>query len=253
MARMVVALLSLAPASSASPSIPDRAIVLHDHQLKLHFSRGERGADHPLLVYATGDGGWHRKDVAAYDHLVTFGYPTVGFDAHDYVKHLGSEDDHARHAWPRTTSGSSRRRRRRSSCRRTILSSSSACRAAPGCRSSRPASVGCGRRSPASSPSRSPGRGVCEASAAGVAARPGREMVQVYDYLPRLANMPIAVVQSTRDHYLPAAAARALFGPDTPYRWFQPVEAHNHSFGGARDQLYDAMDRSLTWLVRVHS
>ena len=37
-------------------------------------------------------------------------------------------------------------------------------------------------------------------------------------------------------NYLPAAACAALFGPDTPHRWFQPVEAHNHSFGGARDE-----------------
>ena len=242
MGRMVVALLSLTLVS-ASPSIPDRAIALHDHQLKLHFSRGARGADHPLLVYATGDGGWHRKDVAAYDHLVTFGYPTVGFDAHDYVKHLGSE----------TTTPE-----RLAADYEVIIAAAKETLQLPadypvvlvgvsrGAGLSVVAAGECGLR-----PSIAGVLAVALTKEEEYVAVP--EMVQVYDYLPKLANTPIAVVQSTRDHYLPAAAARALFGPDTPYRWFQPVEAHNHSFGGARDQLYDAMERSLTWLVRVHS
>jgi hypothetical protein len=76
----------------------------------------------------------------------------------------------------------------------------------------------------------------------------GPEMVEVYEYLPRLGGMPIAVIQSTGDDYLSADAARVLFGPDNPHRWFQPVQSRNHSFGGARPQLYDAMSRSLAWI-----
>src|SRR6266540_138998 len=77
---------------SANPPLADHTIVLNDHPLRLHFSRGTRGATRPLLVYATGDGGWHRKDLAAFHRLVSFGYPVVGFDAHDYVTHLGPRD-----------------------------------------------------------------------------------------------------------------------------------------------------------------
>src|SRR5690349_23389010 len=73
-------------------TIPDQFITLNGHDLKLHFSRGTNEPDRPLLVYATGDGGWHRKDLAAYHHLVSLGYPTVGFDARDYVTHLGPSD-----------------------------------------------------------------------------------------------------------------------------------------------------------------
>ena len=77
-----------APVADRSP-VADQSIVLNDHSLRLHFARGARGPQRPLLVYATGDGGWHRKDLAAYRHLVSYGYPTVGFDAHQYVTHLG--------------------------------------------------------------------------------------------------------------------------------------------------------------------
>ena len=239
--RTVVALLSLALFAS-NPSIPDREIVLRDHQLKLHFSRGERGAAHPLLVYATGDGGWHRKDVAAYEQLVTFGYPTVGFDAHDYVTHLGAET---------TTPG------RLAADYEQIIAAAKETLELP---ADYPVVLVGVSRGAGLSVVAAGQRGL-QPSIAGVLAVAltkeeeyvgTPEMVEVYDYLPLLANMPIAVVQSTRDHYLPAAAARTLFGPDTPYRWFQPVEAYNHSFGGAREQLYDAMKRSLTWLVGVH-
>ena len=73
-------------------------------------------------------------------------------------------------------------------------------------------------------------------------------MVQVYDYLPRLGDLPIAVVQSTHDNYLPAADARTLFGPDTARRRFQAIDARNHSFAGARDDMYRAIAGSLDWI-----
>ena len=256
MARALAALLSLVVGLS-SPPIADRRIVLNAHPLWLHFSRGSRGAGHPLLVYATGDGGWHRKDLAAYHHLAAFDYPTVGFDARDYVTHLGARE---------TTTPA----RLAADYERIIRAAKETL--------DLPADypvvlVGVSRGAGLSVVAA--GQRALRPSIAGVLAvaltkeeeyvkrfprlrRRGRtrpvsvpEMVEVYDYLPRLADTPVAVVQSTRDHYLPAAAARALFGPDTPYRWFQPVEARNHSFGGAREPLYDAMARSLTWLVRA--
>ena len=245
--------LNTRPATSPLvPPTPDRFVALNGHDLRLHFSRGTTGPDRPLLVYTTGDGGWHRKDLAAYHHLVSFGYPTVGFDARDYVTHLGAAE-------ATTTPG-----RLAADYERIIETARSALQL------------------PARYPvvlvgiSRGAGLSVVAAgqrdlrpSIAGVLAvaltkeeeyvrdrrlrRPGRraappQIVEVYDYLSLLADMPIAVVQSTRDGFLTADRARALFGPDTPHRWFQPIEARNHSFGGARPELYDAMGRALTWI-----
>ena len=234
------------------PPIPDRFVALNGHNLRLHFSRGTERPDRPLLVYATGDGGWHRKDVAAYHQLVSFGYPTVGFDARDYVSHLGREDA--------TTTPE----RLAEDYERIIETARSALQL--------PAHypvvlVGISRGAGLSVVAA--GQFGLRASIAGVLAVAltkeeeyvrmwplGRrvatpEMVEVYEYLHRLADMPIAVVQSTRDRYLPADRARALFGPDTPYRYFQPIEAGNHSFGGARAELYEAMGRALTWIQRT--
>lgn len=239
-------------AAPVNPPVGDRTIVLNDHQLRLHFSRGTPGADRPLLVYATGDGGWHRKDLALFHLLVSFGHPTVGFDARDYVTHLGARDS--------TTPA------RLAADYQRIIAAAKQALALP---ADYPVVLVGVSRGAGLSVVAAGQRGL-RPSIAGVLAvaltkeeeyvkrfrrlrgrgRPptAPEMVEVYEYLPRLAAMPIAVVQSTRDGYLPAAAARALFGSDNPHRWFQSIEARNHSFGGARPQLYEAMNRSLTWI-----
>jgi fermentation-respiration switch protein FrsA (DUF1100 family) len=60
--------------------------------------------------------------------------------------------------------------------------------------------------------------------------------------------VPIEVIQSTNDRYLPAAQARELFGADNDRRRLVAIDSRNHSFSDARDELYDAMEQSLLWL-----
>jgi hypothetical protein len=238
--------------AAANPHADDRAIVLNGHALRLHFANQSADGARPLLVYATGDGGWHRKDLAAYRRLVTSGDPIVGFDAHDYVTHLGAAEA--------TTPG------RLAADYGQIIQ---AARAALNLRPDRPVVLVGISRGAGLSVVAAGQRGLRPSISGVVAVALTREeeyvkwfrrlhrlgqrpaapvMVEVYEYLPRLASIPIAVIQSTRDNYLPAADARALFGPDTPHRWFQSIQARNHSFGGARPQMYQAMQRSLDWI-----
>ena len=72
--------------------------------------------------------------------------------------------------------------------------------------------------------------------------------LKIYDYLPRLGPMPIAVIQSTRDNYLPSDSARVLFGSDTDRRQFHEIVARNHSFSGARPLLYQTLRSALEWI-----
>ena len=73
-------------------------------------------------------------------------------------------------------------------------------------------------------------------------------MLDLYSTCRCLAKCRLSVIQSTRDNYLPAEDARALFGDDTERRQFHAIEARNHSFGGARHALYETLHRSLDWL-----
>jgi fermentation-respiration switch protein FrsA (DUF1100 family) len=78
---------------------------------------------------------------------------------------------------------------------------------------------------------------------------PVRAMLQTYARLADIGSVPVAVIQSTNDQYVPAGEARQLFGPDTATRELVPVISRDHNFGGAVDRLYGEMERSLAWIV----
>ena len=248
---LVAAIAISSCAANPRPAVPDQFVPLNTHQLRLHFENFGASARRPLLVYATGDGGMHRKDLDTYRHLVALGDPIVGFDARDYVKHLGKDT-------PTTTP-----ERLAHDYSEIIVRA----RQALGLDAHRPVvlvgvSRGAGLSVVAAGQLRDSITGVVA-----VALTQEEEyvrwhrhlalphethpavMVNVYEYLEQLGNLPIAVVQSTHDHYLPAAKAREQFGPDTPYRWLQPIEASNHNFSGARTAMYDAIRSALDWVV----
>jgi hypothetical protein len=234
--------------------LPDTTIVLNGHPLDLHFANAHAPASRPLLVYATGDGGWHRKDLDTYHRLVSLDYPIVGFDAHDYVTHLGRRTE--------TTPA-----RLAADYLHIIRTARSALSLEP----DRPVVlVGVSRGAGLSIVAA--GQRLLRPSIAGVLAvaltreeeyvvwfkrlRLGgprathREMVETYEYLPLLGTLPVAVIQSTHDHYLPAAEARTLFGPDNDHRRFDPIESRNHSFSDVRATLYARIEASLDWIDR---
>jgi fermentation-respiration switch protein FrsA (DUF1100 family) len=73
--------------------------------------------------------------------------------------------------------------------------------------------------------------------------------VLLYPALDRLWSIPIAVIQSTKDSYVPSAESRQLMGPDTPTRRLYEVQASNHSFGGGKEQLLRDVDEALNWIA----
>jgi dienelactone hydrolase len=77
--------------------------------------------------------------------------------------------------------------------------------------------------------------------------------LQTYPALARAGSLPVAVIQSMGDKYVPATEARGLFGPDTPTRRLYIVEATNHGFGGGRDALMRDLDDALAWIDSVAS
>ena len=72
--------------------------------------------------------------------------------------------------------------------------------------------------------------------------------IQIYPVLSHLDTIPIAVIQSTHDRYVPSAESRRLMGPDTPMLRLYEVKARNHGFDGGRDQLLADLDDALSWI-----
>lgn len=221
---------------------------LHNHDLTLHLTAPPADARPILLVYATGDAGWWGKDRDIYKELNQWGYAVAGFSAREYVHHLGKNV-----LLPREVA----------SDYEAIIRLATSSLGMPA--ATRVVLIG---------KSRGAGLAVAAAGAqmlksqlAGVLAvgltgeeeyvhrlrraRPRQlVMLQTYSYLPQLGSIPVAVIQSTRDSYVPAQEARRLFGPDTPSRELVAIDSNDHNFGGAVDRLYEEMERSLQWIVQ---
>ncbi len=258
----VLAAACVRPAVRA-PTMPtefDRRLTLYDHPLTLHCARpAQLQPGRPLLLYATGDGGWRGKDRDLYRRMIRWGYPVAGFSAPDYLKHLGFVSG--------TTTPTRLARDYRQLIEfaktelqlpldtRTVLVGVSRGAGLAVVAASRPETHGdlAGVLAVALTKEEEYVRRYRVRRGRSPSDMPTRELVefQTYASLDRLTTLPLAVIQSTADSYLPAADARKLFGPDTERRKLFPITAGDHSFKGAREALYDQMEKSLAWICQV--
>ena len=72
--------------------------------------------------------------------------------------------------------------------------------------------------------------------------------IQTYPAIELFGSIPIAVIQSKGDSYVPADEARRLFGADTPTRRLYEVDARNHGFSGGRDEMLRDLVEALIWI-----
>jgi dienelactone hydrolase len=72
---------------------------------------------------------------------------------------------------------------------------------------------------------------------------------QMYPALQRIGTIPFAVIQSTKDSYVPSAESRQLLGPDTATRRLYEVTSSGHSFGNGKDVLFRDLDDALEWIT----
>ena len=72
---------------------------------------------------------------------------------------------------------------------------------------------------------------------------------QAYHGIERLGSIPLAVIQSTKDSYVPSAESRTLLGPDTPTRRLYEVPSSGHNFGGGEQVMLKDLDDALAWIL----
>lgn len=222
----------------------DTQVALRLRPVVIHLTADPTRASDSLVLYVTGDGGWRGKDREVYQQLQQWGYATAGVSAPDYLKSLPGE------------SGTTTPSRLAVDFGRIIETSRHALQLADAVPV---VLVGVSRG--ADLVIVAAGQPTLRASLAGVVAigltreeeyvhrrRRAGEAIQLYPYLARLGSLPVSLIQSTGDNYVPAQEARGLFGADTPQRRLQAIDARNHSFAGARPALYDALHASLVWL-----
>jgi len=207
-----------------------------------------------LVVFATGDAGWMGASGAIFEHIAERGYYAAGFDTRKAVKpnrQSGERESisdagvaleamfvHAKRALglPETTpvivTGNSRGAT-------MVIFAASEKHVRDGVRGA--IAIALTRevdylRDPVPA-ERDPAIHVDE-----------KGRIQIYPVLGRLNSIPIAVIQSTNDRYVPSAESRRLMGPDTPMLRLSAVKARNHGFDGGRDALLADLDDALKWI-----
>jgi pimeloyl-ACP methyl ester carboxylesterase len=233
----------------------DDGIAFDNHLLlELHMSRPcAIDQAHPLIVFATGDGGWRGNDRTAFERMARWGYPMVGFSSPAYLRYVAipvretTPGDVARDFARIITIAKTRMELDESTP--TILVG---------------VSRGAGLTVAAA------GEPGLQLSLAGVVAvaltreeeyvhrlkrkrktpdkPPEMVMIDNYEYLPRLRSLPLSIIQSVHDGYLPAEEARRLLGPDSELRQLHPIAAKNHNFSDAREPLYLELQTALEWV-----
>jgi len=210
---------------------------------------------HPgyVVVFATGDGGWRSVSLDVFDHLAALGYLCAGVNSPDAVKPVkraGEKVSTARAA-ERVKAAFSQAKHKLGVADSTPIIVVGFSRGAtlvafsalhPNLRDQLGGAIALAltreadylRAPPAE---RAPDIQVDD-----------KGRIQIYPAMKFLGSVPVAVIQSTKDPYVPSAESRQLLGPDTPTLRLYEVESSGHRFGGARDQMIADVDDALKWI-----
>lgn len=71
-------------------------------------------------------------------------------------------------------------------------------------------------------------------------------------YLPAIAPLPVFVIQSSRDQFIPNEESEALFVKINRPKHYALIHANNHSFEGNREEFFRELQRGLQWIGKPH-
>jgi hypothetical protein len=248
-----------------APALPDGAreftapAVLRGTSLTLHLSSPRDDGTQPLVLYASGDGGWFGSAVGMFRTIAATGFPAAGFSTRAFLSieqqghatltpaHIGEGYGEivrtARTALglpdstPVVLTGWSRG----AALSVLVAARADAVRPLAGV-----VAIGLPAEDaldiePGDDDDPVPAR------SSGATRRSGSMPLALYPLLARFAPARCAVIQATRDAYLPADGARALLGADSGTRRLFAVDASNHRFSGDRGAFAVALRDALRW------
>ncbi len=71
------------------------------------------------------------------------------------------------------------------------------------------------------------------------------------DYVGKLAPVPLMVIQSTRDAFVPVATAKEIFARVQDPKQFVLIDAKDHRFEGQRDTLWETLNQAFEWFNKL--
>jgi len=231
--------------------------TLHGRPLDLHLARPVPDtARGPLVIYASGDGGWFGTAVDMWRQIARDGYVAVGFSARAFLKierPRGSVMDPAQIALEyRTLINQSRRVLGLPPDTPVVLTGWSRGASFAVLVGSEPSfehdvlgvvAIGLAEDEDLLV------NGAEDETDDGGGTRKTRS--RPFDNYARIAMLRerCAVIQATHDNYFPADEAQRRFGTATPDRRFYAIEATNHRFSHGTIAFNQALRDSLQWIT----
>ncbi len=235
-----------------------RSLQLHGKSLDIHLAipGSEKSRDYYVL-YASGDGGWFGAATKMFKEFALDGFPVAGFSSRSYLKLLGNsplpanleelvrdytqiaqacdQEMGAKSAGHIILAGWSR------GAAFSVLVGSD-----PNFQSRCAGVIGIGLPDKQELKIHRRGKHIIIANW-----RPQLQTIlfETFEKIPDIADLPVTLIQSTRDDFLPAAAARGLFGQDSEMRKMFSVNAENHRFSGGWPEFQKSLRESLEWIV----
>lgn len=242
-------------------------VGLHDEALTLHLAspRAPLSASTPLVLYASGDGGWFGAAVGMFHTIAGRGLPAVGFSTKAFMR------------IERRSSGPLSVARVVEGYQRILDATRAQLRLPPDA----PVVLTGWSRGAALAvlvaTSREVDPRVIGLVAVGLAADEQLDIdgdddddagdgttlpavvndglhagpIMMYPLLSRIAPRRSVVIQASGDGYLPAARARELFGPDSPMRRLVAIDARNHRFSGGASRFAAALVEAVEWVSSI--
>jgi type IV secretory pathway VirJ component len=242
-------------------------VGVHDEALTLHLASPHTpvSASTPLVLYASGDGGWFGAAAGMFHTIASRGLPTVGFSTKAFMR--------IEHRWSRPLNVA----HVVEGYQRVIDAARAQLRLSPDAPVvltgwSRGASLGVLVASSREADPRVVGlvavglpadeqldiRGGSDDDAgednevpAVVNADLHARSIAMYPLLSRIAPRRMVVIQASGDGYLPAARARELFGSDSSLRRLVAIDARNHRFSGGESRFAAALVEAVGWVSSI--
>ena len=251
------------------PSRPDvvrefsAPVHVHGEVLTLHLAAPQTppSASAPLVLYASGDGGWFGAAVGMFRTIVSSGLPTVGFSTKTFMRleHRWSNpptEGHVVEGYQQIIDGARALLRLPKDAPVVLTGWSRGASLGVLVATSREAdprilglvAVGLAADERLDIEADSDD----EPGGAQVPARlddePEARSVAMYPLLSRIAPRRSVVIQASGDKYLGAARARELFGADSPVKRLVAIDARSHRFDGGEARFAEALVEAVKWI-----
>jgi alpha-beta hydrolase superfamily lysophospholipase len=232
----------------------DRDVTVRGQQFKVHFYRPQSDQAAIPAIYACGDGGWRGLAPRTAEQLAHMGFAVAGIDSKVYLRQFSSVES------PLTIN----------QLARDYADVAGALRHYAKVDSAVPVyvygwSLGAGFAIAVGSDEQTrsnwagiisiglPKQNQLVSGVGGNRTNLKNEATALFgfrseDVLPRIAPVPLVMIQSTSDTASPQKIGSALFASAGSPKKYVLIKASNHRFSGARDEFYAALGNAVTWM-----